>query len=406
MRPFPRALELSSLDQGDKKLTSLQNDAEPARKKESGAAGRVGVLLNDFIHGRRAETGLLILGVLYTIYLARSLLLPVFLALLIAAYLQPLVHRLARLRIPEYAGSAIVVLLFAAVIVGAVHQLSAPVAKWMEDPPAFFRKVENKLWKLKASIKQAKEKTEQIEEITQLGETKAVDKVVVKGPTLAERIFTQTWSILGTAVVVLALIFFLLAQGRQTLIRVANHWRGKDGGERLIGLLLKIQRDIASYLNTIILINLGLGTATAVAMALLGMPNPIFWGAVAAALTFIPYLGPSVMLLILAAVALMTFDSWPRIILPPLVFLCLTGLEGLFLTPLILGRRLTLNPIMVFVAILFGGWAWGIPGVFLAVPTLTTVKIISDNVAWLEPMRVLISDEVPAPGNKPGKDPR
>ncbi len=156
---------------------------------------------------------------------------------------------------------------------------------------------------------------------------------------------------------------------------------------------MKIQQDIASYLTTISLIYFVVGRVTAGAMALLGMPTPVLWGAVATVLHFIPFLGPVITFLILCGVSLLTFDTWLRIILPPLFYFCLAGLEGYFITPMILGKRLMLNPIMVFAAILFWGWIWGIPGVFLAVPILTSMKIICDDVEWLKPVGQILSSD-------------
>jgi predicted PurR-regulated permease PerM len=340
----------------------------------------------------RTGAGLLILGVLYTIYFARSLLLPVFLAFLLAAFLQPLVQRLNRLRIPDIAGAAIVVLFFVLVLGGAIYELSSPAADWMNRGPLLFQKADHKLTALKQSIRKAQEKTQQLEEIGKFDETKA--KVAVKGPSLAERIFTQTWLILATAAVVVALIYFLLAQGRPTLYWLTYGLLGEEQGKRLTNLLVKIQQDIASYLTTISLIYLVVGMITAATMALFGMPTPVLWGAVATILHFIPFLGPVITFLILCGVSLLTFDTWHRILLPPLFYFCLAGLEGYFITPMILGRRLTLNPIMVFGAILFWGWIWGVLGVFLAVPILTSMKIICDDVEWLKPVgQILGSDK-------------
>ncbi len=174
----------------------------------------------------RTGAGLLILGVLYTIYFARSLLLPVFVALLLAAFLQPLVQKLNRLRIPDIAGAAIVVLFFVLVLGGAIYQLSSPAADWVNRGPLLLQKADHKLSALKQSIRKAQEKTQQLEDIGKLDETKT--KVAVKGPSLAERIFTQTWLILATAAVVLALIYFLLAQGRPTLHRLTYGLTGEE----------------------------------------------------------------------------------------------------------------------------------------------------------------------------------
>jgi predicted PurR-regulated permease PerM len=370
-------------------MISLRETSRPVTEEQPKGSDGLGNMLCGLGVAGRTGAGLLILGVLYTIYFARSLLLPVLLALLLAAFLQPLVQRLNRLRIPDIAGAAIVVLLFVLALGGAIYQLSSPAADWVNRGPLLLQKADRKLSALRQSIKKAQEKTQQLEDIGKLEETKA--KVAVKGPSLAERIFTQTWLILATAAVVLALIYFLLAQGRPTLRRLTYGLTGEEQGQRLTNLLVKIQQDIASYLTTISLIYLVVGMITAAAMALFGMPTPVLWGAVAAVLHFIPFLGPVITFVILCGVSLLTFDTWLNILLPPLFYFCLAGLEGYFITPMILGRRLTLNPIMVFGAILFWGWMWGILGVFLAVPILTSVNIICDDLEWLKPVGQILS---------------
>ena len=372
-------------------MNSFEETAKSATKEKSEVRNGSGGNPRGLSVAGRAGIGLFVLGVLYTIYFGRSLLLPIFLALFLSAFLQPLVKKLNRFRVPDSAGAAIVVLLFLAVFGAAIYQLSAPAADWMRRGPELLRKADYKLWKLKQSIKEAEKKTQQLEDIAKLNEGKG--KVAVKGPSLTERAFTQTWLFLATATVVLALVYFLLAQGRMTLHRLADSLKDGEQRKRLDRLLVRIQQDIASYLSTIAVIYLVVGALTTVAMSLLGMPTPGLWGAVAFALHFIPFLGPVITFLILCTVSAIAFDTWVRILLPPLVYLTLAVLEGYLVTPIILGRRLTLNPIMVFVAFLFWGWMWGIPGVFLAVPILTGLKIICDDIEWLKPAGQLLGAE-------------
>ncbi len=373
------------------RMTSDQETSKPASEKQSHKRNGASIMLRSLAVTGRTGAGILILGLLYTIYFARSLLLPFFLALLLAALLQPLVQKLNRFRIPDIAGAAIVVLFFVVVLSGAIYELSSPAEDWINRGPLLLQKADHKLSALKQSIKKAKEKTQQLEDIGKLEEPKA--KVAVGGPSLSERIFTQTWLVLATAAIVLALVYFLLAQGRPTVRLLTFDLWGEEQGKRLMNLLVKIQQDIASYLTTLSLIYLIFGTVTAVAMALFGMPTPVLWGTVTTVLHFIPFLGPAITFFILFGVSFLTFDTWPRILLPPLFYACLAGLEGYFITPMVLGRRLTLNPIMVFGAFLFWGWMWGIVGVFLAVPILASIKIICDDVEWLKPVGQIFGSE-------------
>jgi predicted PurR-regulated permease PerM len=148
-------------------------------------------------------------------------------------------------------------------------------------------------------------------------------------------------------------------------------------------MLRDIRREITRYLVTISIINAALGIITAGVTALFGLPNPLLWGVVAGVLNFIPYLGGAVTTVILTIVSFVTFEGWVDILLPPLVFVIINGLEGNVVTPIIIGKRLSLNPIGIFLSLLFWGWIWGVAGVFLATPILVTLLISANKLTQL-----------------------
>jgi predicted PurR-regulated permease PerM len=125
-------------------------------------------------------------------------------------------------------------------------------------------------------------------------------------------------------------------------------------------------------------------------MFLLGMPNAILWGVMAAVLNFIPYLGALVGIGTIGLVALLTFDEPALIVLPPLTYFALTTFEAYFVTPSLLARRLTLNPVAVFLALILFTWMWGTAGALLAVPMLATFKLCCDHVDELEPVGTML----------------
>lgn len=126
-------------------------------------------------------------------------------------------------------------------------------------------------------------------------------------------------------------------------------------------------------------------------MWLAGMPSPVVWGVMATILNFVPYFGAIVGGIIVGMVALITFPTVEYAVSIPLIYLALTSLEGQFVTPSILGRRLTLNPLVIFVTVVLWGWLWGVPGALLAVPILVTFKVICDNVDSLRPIGEFLS---------------
>jgi predicted PurR-regulated permease PerM len=333
--------------------------------------------------------GLFSLGVLYTLFLARDLLLPVFLALLLSLLLRPVVKGLRRLRIPEALSAAILVALLFVGLVGAAFSLSDPATAWVQRAPAIMHQLEFKLGDLRQTVESARRASHQIEQMAAAADDEA-QAVVVRGPSLAEQALTQTQVILAQLFVVLVLLFFFLARGRSMLEQLMGTMTNLEDRIHYATIASTVQKNIAAYLATVTLINTALGLGTAGLMMAFGMPNPGLWGAMAGILNFIPYLGAAVSLTIIALVSALTFDSLLQIALPPLSFLAVTAIEGNFLTPMIVGRRLTLNPIAVFLTILFWGWMWGIPGALMAVPILAVFKILCDAHKRLHPLGALL----------------
>jgi predicted PurR-regulated permease PerM len=325
---------------------------------------------------RVALVGLFTLAVFYTLFLARDILLPIFLALLLNLLLRPVVKGMKRLRIPEWLGAALVVIGLMALVGSGAYLLSEPAAAWIQRVPTVMSRIEFKLGDLRDSIEAARAASRELERLGQ--SSGEVERVVVQGPSLAEQVLSQTQFVLAGFAVTLVLLYFFLARGRHMLEGLIGAMPSIERRIQYAAIANTVQRNIASYLATVTVINTALGLATALVMSLLGMPNASLWGVMAATFNFIPYLGSAVTLVILTVVSMLTFDELSRIALPPMAWIFLTALEGNFLTPMIVGRRLTLNPIAVFLTVLFWGWLWGVPGALLAVPILAVFKIFCD----------------------------
>jgi predicted PurR-regulated permease PerM len=159
-------------------------------------------------------------------------------------------------------------------------------------------------------------------------------------------------------------------------VKVEASRRARRLNTRLLRLAASISGDLSRYFATVTLISLGLGIATAAAMYWLGMPNPLLWGVVAFVLNYVPYAGPSVTLALLTIVAVVSFDDLGKPLAVAGSYLLLTTIEGQFVQPVVVGRRLDVNPLIVILCLWFGGWLWGIAGVALAVPLLVTAKAL------------------------------
>ena len=353
--------------------------------------GKTGEALRDRMEIRSlAITGLFVLAALYTLYFARGFFLPIVLAVLLDFLLSPLIRTLKRARIPEPLGAALVVLALLAVTGGAVYGLSGPAKEWGSKLPASIREAEMRLQKLRGPVEQVSKTAEQAEQATKMEDSKAPE-VVVKGPSFSRRLFgTMT-----TALEVIILLYFLLAAGDlflQKLIKVLPLLRDK---KKAVAIARETEASISTYLVTVTLLNLGLGLAVAAVMYVLEMPNPLLWGALAAFAEFIPYLGATVMVALLALAGLVTFEQVGPALLVPSGYLAVNLLQSQLITPLILGRRLTLNPVAIFIGLLFWWWIWGVPGAFMAVPLIATLKIFCDHIEALAPIGEFLAEKDP-----------
>lgn len=334
-----------------------------------------------------ALTGLFVLAVFYTLYFARAVFIPIALAILLKLVLAPLVRRLDRVGVPESIGAVVVIALALGTVVFGVVQLSVPATEWLSRAPQSFAMAEYKLRDVKRSVEEVREAAKKVAELTSMDEPEAsAPAVVMQGPRLAESFFVGTYSFLVAAIITIVLLYFMLAAGDLFLRKMVQVLPRLHDKKRAIEIARQTERDISTFLLTVTCINTLLGCATGLAMWALGMPNPVLWGVLAGVLNFVPYLGPAVMIGVLALVSLLSFDSWSQMLLAPGGFLVLTTLEGQLITPLVLGQRLTLNPVVIFVALLVWGWLWNVPGVLLAVPLLATFKIVCDHVDALTPV--------------------
>jgi predicted PurR-regulated permease PerM len=247
---------------------------------------------------------------------------------------------------------------------------------------------------VKQSVEDFSQATQKVEKITKMegGAASPTLKVEVQRPSLTGTVLNQTLGLAATAGAVTILLYFLLASGDLFLLKLVRILPRLADKKIAVTIVHEVQHDISYYLLTITLINAGLGTAVGLAMFGLGMPNPLLWGVMAAVFNFIPYLGAVASMIILTIVAVLTFDDLGRALLVPSVFILLTAIEGSFITPTIVGHRLTLNPVAIFIWLTLWGWLWGVPGMLLAVPLLAALKIVCDHVRPLNPIGEFLGD--------------
>jgi predicted PurR-regulated permease PerM len=242
-------------------------------------------------------------------------------------------------------------------------------------------------------VEKARQTTAQIDKMTALTKPRDVPTVEIKKPGLDEFIFTGTQNFLIMCGVTIILLYFLLASGDLFLLKLVKVLPTLDNKKRAVEIFRQIERDISIYLWTITMVNTGLGIAVGATMYFLGMPNPALWGALAATLNYIPYLGAMTGIIAVGLASALSFDQPTKIALAPAFYFLFSVLEGNFLMPMVVGRSLALNPVVIFIWLTFWGWVWGIVGAVLAVPLLAILKIICDHFQSLSTLSEFLGNE-------------
>jgi predicted PurR-regulated permease PerM len=338
-------------------------------------------------------TGLFILALFYTIFIVRSFLLPIVFALLLSFLLAPVVKAVKRSRLPDVLAAALVMLLFLGGLSGLGYVLLQPATAWMQTDAKKLREFERKLFPITDPLERVGEATAQVEKMTTPTPAAEVQMVRVQGSPLRDLLLTGGTNLIVGAVSMFILLFFLLTYGDlflRKLVKVLPTFQDK---KRAVEIARQIEANVSLYLATVTAINVVLGCVVGLAMWLMGMPNPVLWGVLAGLMNFVPYLGAIVSLTVIAVVALITFDQVWYALTVPAVFFSINMLEAYVLTPIIVGRRLTLNPVMIFIGLMFWGWLWGIPGAFLAVPILAAFKIFCDHIKPLAAIGEFLGEE-------------
>ncbi|WP_341676738.1 AI-2E family transporter [Niveibacterium sp. SC-1] len=340
------------------------------------------------LRSTRAVRGLFVLAILYSLYFAKAVFLPIALALLFAFALRPVVRALHRLRVPEGVAAGLVVFGLLAVLGVGLHALANPAMDWMEGAPQTLREVERKIGKFKRSVETVQRATDKIDDLASVGRKPSTHAAPARDErSLSLALFNSAPSFFLSAFAIVVLLLFLLASGDHFLRKIVKVLPQLRDKIRAVEVARAIELEVGRYLFATALINLGLGAATAAVMGLLGLPNPVLWGVMVATLNFIPYLGATVSLAVLSLVALVSFDSLGQALVVPAVFLGLTTLEGQLIQPLVMGRHFAVTPVLIFVALLFWGWMWGIAGAVMAVPILVAIKILATHIPSLAPLR-------------------
>jgi predicted PurR-regulated permease PerM len=345
-----------------------------------------------------AVQGLFVLACLYTLAAAREFLLPLAIGIMLYFLLVPIVRALRRLGLPETGGAAVVVLGMILVVGLGAYALSWPATSWAARAPESLQRVETRLKPLFRGVEKLTRTAQQVEQITESATAGGPPAVKVKEPGIGATVLGGMQSFLGGAAIILTLVYFLLASGENVIRKIVQSFPRLADRQRAESIAREMEEQISAYLLLTTMINAVFGVVVALTLWGMGMPNPMLWGAVAAVTNFIPYLGGVLCTVVIGLAALLAFDSVWWALAVPAVFFLINTLEGYVFTPMIMGKRFTLDPALLFVGLLFWWFVWGTPGALLAVPMMAAFKIFCERVESLQPLaRFLGDDEAPAP---------
>jgi predicted PurR-regulated permease PerM len=367
---------------------NLKESSKPSIRKDRADDSRpnileVGKFLNPLHVRSFTLSGIFLLLVLYALKLGSDFFVPVTLAFLLSFLFAPLVRSLHQVYVPLSLGAAVVLLMFIGTLTFGMYRLAVPASGWMTKLPQAARQLDFKLGDLKQTFRDFSKASREVERITKFDSGGTAQQVEVKKSSVGEIVLGQTQGILVGGGLMLILLFFLLASGDMFLRKLVTVLPRFEDKRAAVEISRQIEHDISRYLGTVTLINAAFGTAVGTTMYFLDMPNPLLWGVMAGSLHFIPFLGAIVGISIVGLVALATFDQITSILLPPAAYLLLNLLEEWLIFPFVIGHRLLLNPVVIFIWVMFWGWIWGIPGALMAVPLLAIFKIVCDH---LEPL--------------------
>jgi predicted PurR-regulated permease PerM len=323
--------------------------------------------------------GLFVLALLTMAYVASEIVLPLVFAIILNLLLQPALRLLERLRIPRIVAALLLILALFGTVVGLGTAISGPAATWAAKLPEGIPRLQERLSFMREPIDTLQQFLQQVEDFGRTAPSQAT-AAAAQGPTLLTKLFTGTRNFASGLFTTVLFLFFLLVSGDIFLHRLVEILPRFSSKRQVVEISHQIENDVSAYLVTITIMNAAVGVATGLTMWLTGVGDPILWGTVAFLLNYVPILGTALGVLIFLLAGLLTIDTLWLALLPAGLYLGFHLIEGQTVTPMLLARRFTLNPVLVIISLVFWFWMWGIPGAILSVPMLAIAKIICDRV--------------------------
>jgi predicted PurR-regulated permease PerM len=351
--------------------SEASNEAEVEVEQATAGLGS-----NPLVLLQSAQFLILLVGALY---LTRTIVLPIVLAIMLKLLLQSGVRRLERIHIPRALAALVMITVLFITLVSMGTALSGPAHDWAAKLPEGLPRLRERLSFISGSVEAVQRFLQNAESYISVTTSQAAPSAPVSSG-LSELLFAGTASFASGLFMTVIVLFFLLISGDlflRRLVEVLPRFRDKRAA---VTITQQIESNIAAYLKTITIMNAMVGIATGLVTWAMGLENPTLWGVLAFFLNYIPVIGPIICLVILVLAGMLRIETLWSSLMPAAGFLAIHMIEGQFITPMLVARRFTLNPVLVVVSLIFWYWMWGVPGAVLAVPVLAMTKIICDGI--------------------------
>ena len=307
------------------------------------------------------------------LYMGHAILLPILAAAVVALTLAPLVKGAKAYGIPPWISGLLIVVVTLGALSLLVTALAGPVSEWIGRAPEIGATIKQRLSVLDQPLAALHEL-----ENTLFGGGSGLLNVSAPPPNVVMPVVAFLTPAAGELLLFFGTLMFFLVGQIELRNHVVSMFGNHDAKLRFLKIMRDIERNLAGYITVVTIINASLGVIVALGAWFIGFPNPVIFGLLAALLNYVPYVGPAAMVIVLLGVGLVTFSSLSHAFIAPIGLIALTTAEGHFITPTIVGRRLTLNPLLVFLTLAFWTWMWGPIGAFLAVP-LSIIGLVVVN---------------------------
>ena len=328
--------------------------------------------------------GMFLLASLAALYIASPIVLPVVLAIVLKLLLQPLVRLTDRAGVPRALGALLAIILLVAALAGVVSGVAGPATSWAAKLPEAIPQIQHQLAFLARPIASMEWMMGQLQSVA--GGGVSVPQASSEHPSfnVMGALFSGTATVAAGLFTTLVVLFYLLVSGETFLRRLVEILPSFAEKRQAVEITLDIERNISVYLVTVTLINFVVGVLTFAIMWVCGVANPLLWGVIAFVVNFVPILGPMVAIAIFLMASVLSLGVTWSALLPVGLYFLIHVVEGELVTPMLMARRFTINPVAVILALIFWYWMWGVPGAVLAVPMLAITKLVCDE---LRPLR-------------------